>query len=407
MPRTPIHRPKLGPGTLLAAALLLAACTGTGETPSSGTKGSLGQAAPPKRAFNTIAHRMLDSESEVSPVPAEKYALLDRILRQAKERVHFNPAEPDPGTKRAAALAALDAMDQVIMENNIVFPPSDWVTALGDGLENHTLTEQDLQGVLKNTFSPRRAAYLKAHRGEVFHYMDCDVLSFLYIAIGQVVGMDLRFVEVPHHAFVRYYLNDDDWINWETTVPEEQSDGDYRADHRGITDRAVEEGIFLCARSDEELWGYFLCCRGMLWESLKTPNYQRAAEDYARSIDLHPRLQLSRNNLAWLYVSVPGFWKGPKTDAVQLALSAVSMDLTDGENLDTLATCYAEAGDFAKAIAYENEAINCFEVTNPAAKDDKKEFQNRLDAFKKGKTYIQTLQESAATQPKPGPATRR
>jgi hypothetical protein len=110
---------------------------------------------------------------------------------------------------------------------------------------------------------------------------------------------------------------------------------------------------------------------------------------------------LPRNNLAWLYVSVPAFWSGPKADAVHLALRAVSIDPDDGEFLDTAACAYAEGSDFAKTVAFENETIVKFVVTNPAQAGDRRKFEERLEGFTQGKTYLQTLAKPAS-----GPATR-
>jgi hypothetical protein len=344
--------------------------------------------APPRyvRRFNTFAHRMLDLESEVSAVPDSKYELLDQILADAARSIVINPLESTPALPRTKALAVLLEIDRILAEHSVIYPPGDWIDTLGDGLEPHRLSDQDALAAISHAHTDRRKRLIREHQSEVFYYMDCDILSFMYMAIGEVIGFDLKLVETPHHNFVRYLLDEHDYIDWETTWPMETSDAVYSGPE--LTSLAVQERAYLATMTASETLGYFYLLRGKRWKDLKPPNLERAAADYRLAMQLYPQSSGPRNSLAWLYLSVPGF-SVKKLDVVQLALRAVSIDPLDGEILDTLACAYAESCDFGKAVLFEREAIEKFRVHDPKSAGDKQEFQTRLQGFLQCKTYLQ------------------
>jgi hypothetical protein len=60
--------------------------------------------------------------------------------------------------------------------------------------------------------------HILAHKDEEFYYMDCDVLCFVHMAVGEVAGFELKLADVPAHNFVRCHLDDQTYFNWEMTV---------------------------------------------------------------------------------------------------------------------------------------------------------------------------------------------
>jgi len=89
------------------------------------------------------------------------------------------------------------------------------------------------------------------------------------------------------------------------------------------------------------------------------------------------------NAMAWMIVDPDA--KHEKRD-LKLALKAAlrSNELTKGEDagvLDTLARVYFLSGDSAKAIEFQTKALELVKDNPEAAKD----FQGRLDEYKKGK----------------------
>jgi len=121
--------------------------------------------------------------------------------------------------------------------------------------------------------------------------------------------------------------------------------------------------------------------RAHAWEAKGDEDQELA--DNQKALELGSASACVRNSLAWAYVSRKEH-RNPK-EALKLATEAVS--LTKRKNagyLDTLACAYAENGDFAKAIETEQEALKLIKE-----EEDKQDYREMIEAFKKKMTYIQ------------------
>jgi tetratricopeptide (TPR) repeat protein len=348
---------------------------------------------------------MLDLENEVDPVPVTKYEVFDSILQDAKQKVTFNPDVHEHEFRRRQVLNALRQIDDVLADHNVIYPPGDWILTLAEGLQPHTLTEADAKAALAHNHTQKRIDHIKNYKGKTFYYMDCDILSFMYMSIGELIGLDLHLVDCPTHNFVRYAFSETDYIDWETTGPEETTDKLYRMIYPNITSTNIEERVYLATMTPDETLGYFFSLRGARCEKLTPPNYQQAEADYKTAMHLYPQAAGPHNALAWIYVAAPGLWHGLSDMPIELALRAVSIQPHDSEFLDTLATTYAAARDFDKAIMFEQDAIDHFSVEDPAAQGDRAKFQTRLQAFNSHKTYIEIGGDPVNDKPTSGPST--
>jgi TPR repeat protein/tRNA A-37 threonylcarbamoyl transferase component Bud32 len=101
------------------------------------------------------------------------------------------------------------------------------------------------------------------------------------------------------------------------------------------------------------------------------------------------------NGLAWELATASNPDLRDGSNAVVLAERAVKMTgRTNDANLDTLAAAYAEARDFIKAAAAQNEAISL--LTNEAAI---KSFKSRLSLYESGQPYHEpTITEQGFTE---------
>jgi tetratricopeptide (TPR) repeat protein len=98
---------------------------------------------------------------------------------------------------------------------------------------------------------------------------------------------------------------------------------------------------------------------------------------------LHVDTLASMNAIAWIQATspMPGLRNG--TNAVRLMETAVAATTrTNGQFLDTLAAAYAEAGQFEKASAAEQEAIALLQT--PA---DKKDCASRLALYQANQPF--------------------
>lgn len=86
-------------------------------------------------------------------------------------------------------------------------------------------------------------------------------------------------------------------------------------------------------------------------------NYERAIADYTESMRLNPQHAGVHNSAAWLLATAPIASVRNGTRAVEVARKAAELSAwKDGNVLDTLAAAYAEAGNFAEAVRWQEQA---------------------------------------------------
>ncbi len=125
--------------------------------------------------------------------------------------------------------------------------------------------------------------------------------------------------------------------------------------------------------------------RGVAFSELG--EYERAMLDLEDGLRLAPKDAEAHNALAWLLATAgtPGFRDGKR--AVDLARKANALSgWRDAAHLDTLAAAYAEAGDFAEAVRWQEKAL-----ADPAFKAaEHKDAQERLALYRARKAYRHT-----------------
>jgi tetratricopeptide (TPR) repeat protein len=121
----------------------------------------------------------------------------------------------------------------------------------------------------------------------------------------------------------------------------------------------------------------------------------RAIAEYKTALSLYPQ-SAARKNLAWLLATSPDDKLRDGKEAVRLAESVLA-DVTTptAPLLDTLAAAYAEAGEFDKATAAAQRAIDLATT----AKDDslRRQLQQRLELYRQHKAY----REERVSSPRP------
>jgi regulator of sirC expression with transglutaminase-like and TPR domain len=90
------------------------------------------------------------------------------------------------------------------------------------------------------------ADYIQDRRG------NCITMPFLFIILGQRLGLDVTPSMAPLHVFVKF--TDDDGVthNLETTSGAGRARDQHYRDHLPITDDAIANGVFLAPLSNEE-----------------------------------------------------------------------------------------------------------------------------------------------------------
>src|SRR5262245_36439768 len=122
--------------------------------------------------------------------------------------------------------------------------------------------------------------------------------------------------------------------------------------------------------------------RGLAYSRKK--EYAKAAADYATAIERNPDTPLGQNQLAWLLSTAPDAKVRDGKRGVEAARNAC--ELTEHKNggyLDTLAAAYAETGDFAKAVEWQEKAVRAGDI--PIR--DRDGARKRLELYKQKKPY--------------------
>ena len=150
--------------------------------------------------------------------------------------------------------------------------------------------------------------------------------------------------------------------------------------YKGEADKAIKDYSkaiwldpqFVYAYSNRGLIGYYF--KG---------EYYNAINDYTEAIRLDPQNLIVCNMLSWILATCPDAEFRDGGQAVVLAQQACELsEWKDADSLDTLAAAYAEAGDFAQAVKYQER---CLEQLDEDV--DKDEYTERLKLYHAGKPF--------------------
>ena len=99
--------------------------------------------------------------------------------------------------------------------------------------------------------------------------------------------------------------------------------------------------------------------RGYAW-SLKK-EYDKAIADYNEAIRLDPKNVASYNPLAWLLAACPDAKRRDGKRAIEIGTRACELgEWKNASHIDTLGVAYAEAGEFDKAVEWQEKAIKLY-----------------------------------------------
>jgi tetratricopeptide (TPR) repeat protein len=119
------------------------------------------------------------------------------------------------------------------------------------------------------------------------------------------------------------------------------------------------------------------------WALVAKKEYAQALDDFNEAIRIEPRDGFYYNNRAWFSATCPDPSYRDGKRAVQSATHACQLSgWKDAFNLGTLAAAYAETGDFASAIKYQEQAQPLY-----AEENDRRDGLARLELFRQGKPY--------------------
>lgn len=266
---------------------------------------------------------ILDSESEACFVPDDEYRLLDTLVDQVGQQVHYDPRVQGEQQRLDQAREISKVISDTLAQNGFgLYIPTD---ALSDALLNRASSGE-----------PQR------------HIFDCDTGSFIFLTITDSLKAPVSLVDIAlpsgaGHNYVQWKLDDSGSMNW---------DMNGRAECRTPPDLPAYQGKPM---SRQQTLGYALTLRAEMWKNRQL--YDRAVSDYRTAMRLYPEAPTSYNNLAWM-VATKEMPKRNELEDEALAAALRSTSIDDSANyLDTLACVYALRGDMQQALKTESDAL--------------------------------------------------
>jgi hypothetical protein len=306
------------------------------------------------RKYDTIGHRFLDSEVGAGDVTTAMYAILDALIDESIAVLKpYTPGLPAAQAKQFA-VDSLKSIDCILLRHGFVYPGHGLVQLLSDGLGPTMYQDTiDLWELRHQIHNIRRQKFIDARASGPFYVVDCDVASFIYLAIAEVMKYPVHLVEIPRHNFVRWQFDSNAYVDFETMDGAETDDDYYKANW-GIPETFVGRGGILETMNEKQTIAYHDAAVAVSWSW--RGDLARMVELYLQSIATDATHSFALNNLAWFYAAVPKTELRDGAKAVEYGLRSVAI-LADGDTLDTLACAYAQNGDFMRAIEVETDAI--------------------------------------------------
>lgn len=118
----------------------------------------------------------------------------------------------------------------------------------------------------------------------------------------------------------------------------------------------------------------------------RTHDYAKAMADWKKALQLKHD-EATYNQMAWLLATCLDSKVRDGKKAIEFALKSCELsEWKEPEAIDTLAAAYAEAGDFKRAVEFENKAIA---LMKPGS-DDVKAARSRLELYEHRRPYRET-----------------
>jgi serine/threonine protein kinase/Tfp pilus assembly protein PilF len=207
---------------------------------------------------------------------------------------------------------------------------------------------------------------------------------------SEAIRLDPRSAEAWYRrGFARYYLRDyDDAIkDYTEAIHLDPTDGRAyferaRAWHNGKNQ--YEKSVEDCTEAIRLKYELALSFsnRGLARQQMK--EYDKALKDFDEAIRLDPKRAFAFNRKAWLLAVCPDARVRDGRRAVEAATTACKLkEWKSGDELDTLAAAYAEDGDFASAVKWEEKALDDADFAGDYGHAARK----RLQLYKDHKPY--------------------
>jgi hypothetical protein len=174
----------------------------------------------------TTVAELLTEEARLHDVSPSAKALAETAVEVATQaatrRLTTHPRDLE------SVLSVLHAINSALAGQNFLQPPREdlWVHTLGEAMTPHAVDDPDVQEGLQYAENAARLPFID--RSKPMRWVDCDMGSLFFIAVGQRLGWDIRLAALPHHNYVRWHVSPSLIVNWDWSASASLPDADYR-----------------------------------------------------------------------------------------------------------------------------------------------------------------------------------
>ncbi len=278
--------------------------TGFGPVAARGTTARQGGSEPQNIAFD-----FLDMEKTFG-AGAPHFERVTGLIAKAKAKLPLRSAY-----NREEALAVLKGIDSLLRGEGFVFK------------DNYLL----FKGLDKRT-------------------IDCDNYCTLYTAIAEVLKIPIVPVYAPNHSFVRFYLDDGAYVNWETTKSATYDDNYYIRILK-ISDVSLKKGVYLKTLGRNEFIGVEFNNIGAYLMSSK--KFLEAVPYFNSALRFYPKFSSAYHNRGTALYAL-----SRTKNALNDLLAARDLDPNRASTRITLGDVYSDLKEFARAEEEYLAAVN-------------------------------------------------
>ena len=301
--------------------------------------------------YQTIGHQILDIEKRGGFfVNNSHYLHLDNLIDKMIENIMIK-LSLDKNLTHAKAIkqlqqtdfpeneaeAILEAINKTLVDSNFVHQKTQLLSLTLTGRKLDTDIQNIVNGI-KNTLQisvenidvasyTRGSAreefvktflkenknilgYLSQHINDDFYFTDCYNTTVIYLSIADVLNLPLYSVHIPNHSFLRWYIDEANYLNWEATKGKRSNDYSYTI-LTGIklSDSAVKNGVYFRKLNRSENFGtrYILMGNVMIQTAemqnsdKKVNYYNKALQYFNKALAANPNFSVVKNNIGIAY----------------------------------------------------------------------------------------------------------
>lgn len=186
--------------------------------------------------------RILRQPSEVIDLARTKLTIDSMVDPAIDIEANLKQLEDMAGRITAMRQFGMSATSRLLALRRYVYEAGEW--------NGHQPFEYDLDDPLgANIGNKLLSNYLVSRKG------NCVTMPFLFIILGDRLGLDVTASTAPKHLFVKFRNETGAWINLETTSGANPARDVWMREQHSVTDAAIENGAYLRPLTKKETVG--------------------------------------------------------------------------------------------------------------------------------------------------------